>query len=80
MNNPYKVLGVEDNAPLTECKKAYRLLSRKYHPDNNGDANKFHEVTKAWEMIESGEVKNMILVGNSRTKFLHHKGLFSFSI
>ena len=33
--DPYKVLGVSYNATDDEIKKAYRKLSRKYHPDAN---------------------------------------------
>ena len=33
--DPYKVLGVSYNASEDEIKKAYRNLSRKYHPDAN---------------------------------------------
>ena len=78
--NPYKVLEVEDKAPIDICKKAYRTLSRKYHPDNGGDADKFAEINKAWSMIENGSAEQMILMGNKRNKHLHHKTLFSFSL
>ena len=33
--NPYEVLGVSYDATEDEIKKAYRQLSRKYHPDAN---------------------------------------------
>ena len=35
MNDPYKVLGIERGATEEEIKKAYRSLSRRYHPDAN---------------------------------------------
>ena len=33
--DPYKVLGVSPSATDEEVKKAYRALSKKYHPDAN---------------------------------------------
>ena len=35
MRDPYNVLGLERGASDEEGKKAYRTLSRKYHPDAN---------------------------------------------
>ncbi|MBQ6899488.1 MAG: DnaJ domain-containing protein [Firmicutes bacterium] len=56
--DPYKVLGVSYNASDDEIKKAYRQLSRKYHPDANvGNPNqeqyeeKFKEVQQAYNLI-----------------------------
>ena len=34
MNDPYQILGVTRDASDREIKKAYRDLSRKYHPDS----------------------------------------------
>ena len=56
--NPYEVLGVSRNATDDEIKKAYKKLSRKYHPDANvGNPNqkayeeKFKEVQQAYQII-----------------------------
>lgn len=56
--NPYEVLGVSPNATDEEVKKAYRDLSRKYHPDANANnplkdlaEEKFKEVQSAYSQI-----------------------------
>ncbi len=58
MLDPYKVLGVERGATDEEVKKAYRKLSRKYHPDaniNNPNKEKaeemFKTVQQAYEQV-----------------------------
>ena len=35
MTDPYRVLGVSPTASEDEIKKAYRKLSRMYHPESN---------------------------------------------
>ncbi len=65
MNDPYQILGIARDASDEEIKKAYRVSSRKYHPDANvnnpnkeeAEAN-FKEVQRAYQDImkmRSGE-------------------------
>lgn len=56
--NPYEVLGVPSNASDDEVKRAYRDLTRKYHPDANVNnpladlaEEKFKKVQEAYDMI-----------------------------
>lgn len=58
MRDPYQVLGVSRDAADEEIKKAYRALSRKYHPDANVNnpnkeqaEEKFKEIQQAYQKI-----------------------------
>ena len=58
MTDPYRVLGVSRDASDDEIKKAYRRLSRKYHPDSNVNnpnkeaaEEKFKEIQAAYGQI-----------------------------
>ena len=39
MNNPYKVLGVNEGASQEEIRSAYLKLVKKYHPDKYTDSD-----------------------------------------
>lgn len=58
MLDPYSILGISRDATDEEVKKAYRRLSRKYHPDaniNNPNKDqaeeKFKEIQQAYDQI-----------------------------
>jgi len=60
VRDPYSVLGITPNATDDEVKEAYRVLVRKYHPDNYADDNplkelateKMQEINEAYDEIQ----------------------------
>jgi molecular chaperone DnaJ len=56
----YEVLGVSKSASKDEIKKAYRKLSKQYHPDINKEADaadKFKEIAEAYEVLSDDQKK-----------------------
>lgn len=80
MNNPYKTLGVSENASQEEIRAAYLALVKKYHPDKYRDnplkelANeKLKEINEAYDVLTKKELgfvdERVILRGAKRQLF-----------
>ncbi|CAI6335148.1 unnamed protein product [Periconia digitata] len=59
----YKLLGIKKDASEREIKKAYRTLSKKYHPDKNPGnkeaEEKFVQVAEAYEILSEEETRKI---------------------
>lgn len=81
MSSPYQILGLPNNAPIEEVKKARRKLCAKNHPDVGGDVNKFNMINKAYDDILKG-VYTPSYTTESRgvSSYLRHNTLFTFRL
>ncbi len=52
MPSPFTILEVPQGASLEECRKAYKRLAMKHHPDRGGDIEKFQQIKRAYEFLE----------------------------
>lgn len=51
--NPYQILGISPDATDEEVKKAYRTLSKKYHPDANINNEHQAEYTEKFKQVQN---------------------------
>lgn len=70
----YEVLGLSRDCTLTDIKREYRNLARKYHPDvNNGDPNaeeKFKKISEAYAVLSNEDKRRQYdQFGFSRSLF-----------
>ena len=54
----YEVLGVEKDADSRDIKKAYFNLAKTHHPDKGGDAEKFKQIQRAYDVLSDDEKRN----------------------
>lgn len=73
--NYYKVLEITENASEEEIKKAYRKLSKRFHPDvNPGDSQaeaRFQEISEAYAVL--GNTEKRKAYDSSRLEQTHKK-------
>ncbi|EEA25980.1 DnaJ- protein scj1 [Talaromyces marneffei ATCC 18224] len=59
----YKILGVDKSAAERDIKRAYRTLSKKFHPDKNpGDESakkKFVDIAEAYEVLSTSSTRKI---------------------
>lgn len=57
MIDAYAVLGVESTAPDEEIHRAYKELSRKYHPDHGGNPDDMARLNEAYALVKTPELR-----------------------
>jgi molecular chaperone DnaJ len=79
----YVILGLEPGASPAEIKRAYRRLSRRYHPGvNPGDRQAqamFDRVTEAYEVLSDPERRRQYDAAGSSTAPRSDEGAFAFA-
>lgn len=52
-DNPWQILGLTINASEDQLLDAYRLLAKKFHPDNpeTGDTDRFRRIKDAYDLL-----------------------------
>ncbi|GAA1995934.1 J domain-containing protein [Microbacterium ulmi] len=56
-SSAYEVLGVDPTADEEALRRAYRLRLRQTHPDTGGDAARFIQVQRAWELVGTTDAR-----------------------
>lgn len=55
----YDTLGASPSATKDELKKAYRKLAVQHHPDKGGDAEKFKDISHAYEVLSDDQKRSV---------------------
>jgi len=67
----YDILEIKPNASEQEIKKAYYILSKKYHPDkckDENDTQKFQEVNSAYQILSDEKLRRNYIQMNTEEK------------
>jgi curved DNA-binding protein CbpA len=68
----YEDLQVSSNADIETIERVYRLLAKRYHPDNNGSGNteKFTRITEAYKVLTDPEKRAAFDVKYEKERFM----------
>lgn len=58
-----RVLALPPSADISAVKRAYRQLARTHHPDLGGDADTFHELQRAYELLVGSDAPAPVPAG-----------------
>lgn len=56
--NPYTILGVAKDATADTIKRAYKEKAKQHHPDRGGDANRFAEISNAYDVLKDPQKRS----------------------
>tara|TARA_Y100001968_G_C19346434_1_gene712298 strand:+ start:214 stop:906 length:693 start_codon:yes stop_codon:yes gene_type:complete len=72
--DPYKTLGLKNNATFLEIKTAYRNLVKTHHPDAGGDKKEIILLNAAWEILGDKEKRKVYDLNiKSKNSFIEKK-------
>lgn len=80
LRKAYLILGLEEGTSVDVCKKEYRRLSLIHHPDRGGDAEKFSQLTDAFETIKQAHQVGMLNGVSKAMRVCKHKDLMHFYV